>query len=50
LEGLEFLVYASDVNLNDKNINVTKNQVLSDTSKEVCPEVNDEKTKYMFTP
>jgi hypothetical protein len=46
------LVYADDVNLLDDNIlvdTVRKNtQTLIDASKEVGPEVNTEKTKYML--
>jgi len=44
------LVYADDVNLLDKNINIIKKNkaTLLDTSKEVSLEVNAEKTKHMF--
>jgi hypothetical protein len=55
-EGLELngthqlLVYADVVNLSDKYINIIKKntEAALDSSKEICLEVNTEKTRYMF--
>jgi hypothetical protein len=46
----QLLVYTDDVNLLGDNIDTTKKNtgIFSDTSKEVGPEVNAEKTKYML--
>jgi hypothetical protein len=46
----QLLVYADDVNLQDDNIGTIKKntETLIDSSKIVVPEVNAEKTKYMF--
>jgi hypothetical protein len=50
MEHHQLLVYADDVNLLGKTINIiTSTEALSDTIKEVGPEVNAEKTKYTFT-
>jgi hypothetical protein len=42
----QLLVSANDVNLLDKNMNIT--EALLDASKEVGQEVNTEKAKYML--
>jgi hypothetical protein len=45
----QLLVYTDYVNLLGENINIVKkNTALLDASKEVGPEVNAERTKYMF--
>jgi hypothetical protein len=45
----QLLAYADDVNIVGKNADtIRKNTGLLDASKEVGPEVNPEKTKYML--
>jgi hypothetical protein len=45
----QLLVYADDVNLLEDNIDIIKKtETFVDASKEVCLEVNAEKTKYML--
>jgi hypothetical protein len=50
LNGTQLLVYADDVNLLGDNIDTIKKnkEIVIDASKEVGPEVNTEKTKYML--
>jgi hypothetical protein len=46
----QLLAYADDVNLLGENIDIIKKntKTLIDASKEVCLEINVEKTKYML--
>jgi hypothetical protein len=46
----QLLVYADNINLLGKNINIIKKstEAILDASKEVCLEVYAETTKYMF--
>jgi hypothetical protein len=46
----QFLAYADDVNLLRDNINTIKKNkdIFTDATKEVCPEINAEKAKYVL--